>query len=482
MNPTNTPRSYHISFSEASNYLNLVDNQYTGLQTMLDYKGVINNITGFAKKNFGGVLRQAGFSSSDNGASTSQQAEERGRNINRTTDHVRLTSEEARTSPLVACEAREDGIYTDENDCGSPFEVVSKEDIEKLSNIVEKKEEVDQKKKKKSRRELNIPQRDMFAPDFKLMPDEDLPGFSPIDSEWSSSEDESLEAERISISREFPAYVNQHQPPPLKPLTPQICGLNPDIPNEYDPVIGIISIQGVRIPRSKPIDIVKPSEPRAPFFGANSELHVMLIVERMYDVFKERIRNHGKVMALSLLAQVADMFTAGHMCGRFVPVELADGSIFFYDYETVSFITKPELIDLLSCCEEKHEDFSIAASVPAMFFRETKEGVLRRSKEYNDLMDRKKIYLRRKDYMKNGVIDLDFDIQEFPLSEITVEQKQIIENKLGKVFVDHEEMEKLFRTISQDIEDAERFQGHSYVRRSTLAMFDARVRIPSVVN
>lgn len=206
-------------------------------------------------------------------SSSRKGQEKRGRDREIQQRHGRLSSsEEARNTADVGREVREDGMYLDENAADSPFIVVVScykigEMVVEKSVQLSKKKEVEKKKKT---RELNIPTRDMFAPDFVIRPDEDLPGFSPIDSEYDS-DDEIFDAQELQ-RRSTPRYTHS-MPPPL-------MGMNPAIPNEYDPVIGIISVQGVKIPRSQPIDIVPAREPLFPFFGVNSDLQVMLIAER----------------------------------------------------------------------------------------------------------------------------------------------------------------------------------------------------------
>lgn len=459
---------------------------------MLDYKGMLSDLTGFAKENITGVFRRGGrnstntsvTSSGTNSSASTSRAGGRGRDRARNRQCVRLTSEEARTSPIVAREAREDGIYTAENGVGSPFVVVSSwpkvvdkrnKNGEGSSQTKTKPVEIPKKKKKNSRA-LNIPTRDMFAPDFVIQPDEDLPGFSPIDSEWDS-EDEAFE-EHLAILRDYPEYTA-----PQPPMPPPLMGLNPDIPNEYDPVIGIISIQGVRIPRSQPIDIVPPREPTFPFFGGNTDLHVMLIAERMYDVFKERMRKFGKQQMLVIMENMAMSSTCGYMCGRLVPVVMMDETTFYFDYETVSFVTKPELINLLGLCEpDDFENNSVAQSVPDKFHKESPEEQLERNKYYQHLMEREDIFIRRYNYMSTDIVDQNFASQFFETSATDENQRKTIERQLRSNDIDHEEIAELIRTISQDIEDAERLQGIDYVRLNTLALFDARVIIPSDSN
>uniref|UniRef100_A0A1I7TZM2 Uncharacterized protein n=2 Tax=Caenorhabditis tropicalis TaxID=1561998 RepID=A0A1I7TZM2_9PELO len=411
------------------------------------------NITGFAKNNFSNLRRRNSTNTSvtssgtDSSASTSKQERGRDREIVR---HLgRLSSEEARTTTMGR-EAREDGIYTDENGAGSPFIMVSSRKNGEKSVEPQKKEEEDPQKKKKKRRELNIPQRNMFAPDFKLELDEDLPGFSPIDSEYES-EDEVY----IPPARTYPRY-NQ------KPLPPPLMGLNPDIPNEYDPVIGIISIQGVKIPRSRPIDII------------------MLVSEIMYDVFKERIRRNGKEEMLTLMENMAMTLTCGQMCGRLVPMEMMDQHVFYYDYETTSFWSKQELINLLMLCEpDDVENSFVAASFPSTFHRETPEQLLERNKYYQHLMERPRVYLRRTNYMRIS------DDEEFTFSfdESTEDNEQkermTLERQLKNNKINHEEMGNLIRRVTTDLEEAERLQGVDFIRRHTISLFDARVITPS---
>lgn len=440
---------------------------------MLDYKGILTNITGFAKSNFGATLRRGRRNStntsvtsteSNSSASTSniQQGERRGRDREVGHCHDRLSSEEARTSTIMGREAREDGIYTDENGAGSPFVVVVSSYGDK-TKIVEvgsnkKKDEQDPQKKKKKRYELNIPKRNMFAPDFVIQPDEDLPGFSPIDSEYDS-EDELFEAEHL-LHCSSPGYP--------QPLGPPLMGLNPDIPNEYDPVIGIISIQGVRIPRSRPIDIVPPRQPLFPFFGVNTDLEIMLISELMFDVYKERIRVKGHEWMLTKMENMAMALTCGQMCGRLVPVEMMDDEVFYYDYEAISFLSKQELVNLLMLCEPDDVENSIVAeSYPSMFHRETPEQMLERNKFYQHLMERPHIYLRR-------------TFIEAPENE--QKERITLERQLKNVKVNQKDIQDLIYNITQDLEDTERLEGAEFIRRNTLNLYDARVKMPSIKN
>ncbi|EFO97413.1 hypothetical protein CRE_16615 [Caenorhabditis remanei] len=454
---------------------------------MLDYKGILTNITGFTKTNFYVALRRGGRNSTNtsvtssgttSSASTSRQGgqqQERGRDQEKSRRHVRLSSEEARTTTIMGREAREDGIYTEENGAGSPFVVVvSRYNLGDMN--VEK--EADKKKKKgRKNHELNIPKRDMFAPDFVIQPDEDLPGFTPIVSDFDSDEDP-YEAEEENFRR-----ASLTMPPPL-------MGCNPDIPNEYDPVIGIISIQGVPIPRSRPIDIVPNREPPFHFFGVNGDLQVMLITERshkyeynfrMYDVFKERVRTKGKKQMFTMMENMAMALTCGQMCGRLVPVQMMDESLFYYDYETVTFLSKEELVNLLILCEpDDIENNSVAASYPDMFYRENPEHKLERNKFYQHLMERSKIYLRRTDYMvkmnhQDFTVPFVDTVDTEQNQRLTIE-RQIKDNKLKDI----KKLDELIESISQNLEEAERLQGLDFVRRSTLALYDARVVIPSV--
>ncbi|CAA91547.2 uncharacterized protein CELE_W03G11.4 [Caenorhabditis elegans] len=453
---------------------------------MLDYKGILTNITGFAKTSFYVTLRRGSRNStntsvtSTSSASSSKQTEHerlsRDRELVRR--HGRLSSsEEARNTAVMGREAREDGIYTEENGAGSPFVVVvscynlGEMVVEKSVELENKKMEEGQIPKKKRSRELNIPQRNMFAPDFVIRPDEDLPGFSPIDSEYDT-DDDAFEAEELN-HRKAPRHT-QSMPPPLS-------GMNPDIPNEYDPVIGIIAIQGVRIPRSRPIDIVPNREPLFPFFGVNSDLQVMLITERMYDVFKERIHSKGKERMLTMMENLAMTLTCGQMCGRLVPVEMMDQTVYYYDYDTVSFLSREELINLLMLCEpDQIEDIMVASSFPSKFHRETPEQMLQRNKHYQHLMHRPQIFLRRTDYMSCSIDDEDFTFPYFESVDNEHNKRLTLERQLNDDNVDHEEMGALIRTISQDLEEAERQNGLEFVHRSTLALYDARVIIPPV--
>lgn len=446
---------------------------------MLDYKGILTNITGFAKSNFQATLRRGRRNSTNtsvtstettSSSSTSKNeggGERRGRDREAGCSHVRLTSEEARTTTIMGREAREDGIYTEENGAGSPFVVVApsygeKNVAKKNVEVANKKKEGNPQKKKKRTRALNIPKRNMFAPDFVIQSDEDLPGFSPIDSEYGSDENLPYPQELMQYSS-TPGYP--------QPLGPPLMGLNPDIPNEYDPVIGIISIQGVKIPRSQPIDILPPREPLFPFFGVNGELEIMLISELMFDVYKERIRVKGKEQMLNMMENMAMSLTCGQMCGRLVPVELMDDTVLFYDYETVSFLTKEELVNLLQLCEpDDVENSVVAESYPTVFHRETPEQMLERNKFYQLLMERPRIYLRRN----------FFDFNDFASDEKS--ERVMLERQLKDQKLNYEELADLIRTISQDLEETERLQGVDFVRRSTLALYDARVKIPSVKN
>ncbi|EGT57857.1 hypothetical protein CAEBREN_01926 [Caenorhabditis brenneri] len=444
---------------------------------MLDYKGILTNITGFAKSNFQGALRRGRRNSTNtsvtstetnSSASTSkkEEGERRGRDREAGCSHIRLSSEEARTTTIMGHEAREDGIYTDENDAESPFVVVApsqgnKNAKKNVEGAHKKKEGDQQRKKKKTRRALNIPRRNMFASDFVIRPDGYHQGFSSIDSEYDSEED-------FIDPRELMHCTSPGYP---QPLGPPLMGMNPDIPNEYDPVIGIISIQGVKIPRSQPIDILPPREPLFPFFGVNGELEIMLISELMFDVYKERIRVKGKEQMLNMMENMAMSLTCGQMCGRLVPVELMDDTVLFYDYETVSFLTKDELVNLLQLCEpDDVENSVVAESYPSVFHRETPEQMLERNKFYQFLMERPRIYLRRN----------FFEFNDFATNEQT--ERMMLDRQLKDQKLNPDELADLIRTISQDLEETERLQGVDFVRRCTLALYDARVKIPSVKN
>uniref|UniRef100_A0A8R1DY49 Uncharacterized protein n=1 Tax=Caenorhabditis japonica TaxID=281687 RepID=A0A8R1DY49_CAEJA len=438
---------------------------------MFDYKGVITNITGLAKTTFHKTTNRRGGSGNTGNIASSRKIRSRARDLFRR--HLRLSFSEERDSTIIAQEAREDDVY-DDDEAQAPRKIVvhryniGQMQVEKSVEVPRKKKEKGDKKKKKTA-ELNIPNRNMFASDFVLRPDEDLPGFSPIDSEYDS-DDDLFQASDFRHRQAERQYYSM--PPPL-------MGLNPDIPNEYDPVIGIVAVQGVRIPRSKPIDIVPPKEPRQllPFFGISSDLHVMLIAERMYDVFKEDVRVNGKAQKMNVMENMASMLSIAQMVVRFVPVELMDGAVYFYHFDTVCFLSKDELVAILSRCEK---DDDVAESAPSKFHEESREHVLERNEHYQQLMDLKKIYVRRVDYQQASVDEIDFEFPFIDTSDNEHNKRVTLERQLSNDAMDHEEMGQLIRSISQDLEDAEFQEGFDFIHKSTLSLFDARVMVPPV--
>ncbi|CAI2357667.1 unnamed protein product [Caenorhabditis sp. 36 PRJEB53466] len=411
---------------------------------MLDYRGIITSITGLAKTTFHRTTRRGEQNSSGNSSNSSsilsgphakRMAQRRGRERALLEHYVRQSSssEEARDTNILAREAREDGMYTDENAADSPYMVVVS-----CYNISEKEEQEQQKKKKKK----NTSQRDCLY----------------------DTDDETFEAEELNKR-------TARMPPPLS-------GVNPEIPNEYDPIIGIVSVQGVRIPRSEPIDIVPAREPLFPFFGVNTDLQIMLITERMYDVFKENLRVNGKNRVLTLMENLAMTLTIGQMCGRLLPVEMMDKVIYFYDFETVSFVSHSELLHLLTLCEPDQKDENeVAASVPIMFHRDTPKQVLERNKFYQELMNLPKIFLRCTDYTNDND---DFSVPFIKSADNEHNKILTVERQLNDDSMNHEEMNALIRTISQDLEEAERQVGLDFIYKSTLSLYDARVMVPPV--
>lgn len=149
----------------------------------------------------------------------------------------------------------------------------------------------------------------------------------------------------------------------------------------------------------------------------------------MYDVFKERIRTKGKERMITMMENLAATLTVSQMCGRLLPVEMMDGVVFFYDYDTVSFLKKEELVNILMLCEpDKKDEQEVAASFPSMFHCETPGQKLERNRYYQELLDLPHIFLRRTDYMCSSIDDQDFD---FPFIDS-------VDNELNKRLVNWE--------------------------------------------